>query len=169
MIDHDKSGHSSLSIVLIGASSSVTRMTSTDTGAEGLRIRGYEHVGVRVSSTERAIAFYRDLGFDLVEHIPEAGAAELTTRDGATRINLIFNGRTDAAGYNILQDCSDKHPGLTHLALVVDSLDAAQVFLKERGIPVTEGPHPIGRRRVALFFRDPDGNVIELNEMLEVA
>jgi len=33
-------------------------------------------------------------------------------------------------------------------------------------VVITEGPHPIGPRRIALFIRDPDGNVLEFNQLI---
>jgi catechol 2,3-dioxygenase-like lactoylglutathione lyase family enzyme len=38
--------------------------------------------------------------------------------------------------------------------------------LDQQGIAITEGPHPIGPRRIALFIRDPDGNVLEFNQLI---
>lgn len=128
------------------------------------RILAYDHTGIRVSSVERSMEFYKLLGF--VEHarFPLFEANEMLSADGV-RINLIFNGTRVTGAHNALLDEPVKLPGITHLAFVVDDLLALQVWLNERGISITEGPHPIGPRRVALFIRDPDGNVLEFNEL----
>jgi len=64
-------------------------------------------------------------------------------------------------------DVDVKHPGITHVALRVGSLDELRAFLEERAIPVT-GTFEFGSLR-ALFVRDPDGTVIEFDERSAVA
>ncbi len=130
-------------------------------------IRGYEHVGIRVSDRDEAVAFYEQLGFRLEEDLPEHRALVMATT-GGTKINLIYNGRRRAAASNILMDESDKHPGVTHPAFVVSSLADAMARLEALGIAITEGPVDLGARRIC-FVRDPDGNVVEFDEMLDPA
>ena len=90
---------------------------------------------------------------------------EMATPAGV-RINLVFNGTARADARNVLQDEPVKWPGVTHVAFVVDELDALVDWLETAGIAITEGPGPIGPRRVGLFIRDPDGNVLEFNQLL---
>ena len=66
----------------------------------------------------------------------------------------------------MLLDESVRLPGITHLALVVDSLTQVMARMRELGIAITEGPLQVGRRRVICFVRDPDGNVVEFDELL---
>jgi catechol 2,3-dioxygenase-like lactoylglutathione lyase family enzyme len=129
------------------------------------RILSYEHVGIRVTDRETAVRFYKMLGFDKVLDLPEHHANEMTNDAGVT-INLIFNGVKREANRNILLDEPVKWPGMTHPAFVVDDLDALLTKLAHEGVKVTEGPHLIGERRRAFFVRDPDGNVLEFNELL---
>jgi lactoylglutathione lyase len=129
------------------------------------RILSYEHVGIRVTDREAAVRFYKMLGFDKVLDLPEHHANEMTNDAGVT-INLIFNGVKREANRNILLDEPVKWPGMTHPAFVVDDLDALLTKLAHEGVRVTEGPHLIGERRRAFFIRDPDGNVLEFNELL---
>jgi catechol 2,3-dioxygenase-like lactoylglutathione lyase family enzyme len=65
-------------------------------------------------------------------------------------------------GVNILMDVQDKHPGYTHIAWRVDSLENARKVLAEQGIEITGGFS--FKDMTAIFFRDPDRNVIELDE-----
>ena len=128
------------------------------------RITGYDHVGIRVSDAERALRFYERLGF-----IPDPGlsnerVAEIVTRDG-TRVNLIFNGTRRRAACNILMDEPVKWPGFTHGAFIVESLQALLEWADHHGVGITEGPVDWGRR-LTCFLRDPDGNVLEFNELL---
>lgn len=128
------------------------------------RILSYDHVGIRISDKSRALDFYRALGFVERASFPAHEANEMLSADGV-RINLIFNGARQAGAHNVLLDGPIKLPGLTHPAFVVDDLVALETWLRGQGIAITEGPHPIGPRRIALFIRDPDGNVLEFNAL----
>jgi lactoylglutathione lyase len=129
------------------------------------RILAYEHVGIRVTDRETAVRFYKMLGFSKVLDLPEHHANEMTNDSGVT-INLIFNGVKRDDNRNILLDEPVKWPGMTHPAFIVDDLDALTAKLHREGVRITEGPHMIGERRRAFFIRDPDGNVLEFNELL---
>jgi lactoylglutathione lyase len=126
-------------------------------------IKAYEHVGIRVCDKAVSVAFYEQLGFHVTEDFPEHAAMEMANSDGV-RINLIYNGA--ARANNILMDEAIKHPGLTHPAFVVASLDACLEALAQADIAITEGPIEIGGRRRICFVRDPDGNVVEFDELL---
>jgi len=129
------------------------------------RILAYEHVGIRVTDRETAVRFYKMLGFSKVLDLPEHHANEMTNDSGVT-INLIFNGVKRDDNRNILLNEPVKWPGMTHPAFIVDDLEALLTKLHREGVRITEGPHPIGERRRAFFIRDPDGNVLEFNELL---
>ena len=126
-----------------------------------MRIQGYDHVGIRVSDRERALRFYERLGFAVAPEFTDDRVAEIVAADG-TRINLIFNGVARDA--NILLDEPIKWPGYTHAAFVVDSLDSVLGWAAKEGVSITEGPVDWGRR-LTCFLRDPDGNVLEFNEL----
>ncbi len=135
--------------------------------ANPARILAYDHIGIRVSNENRAMAFYQALGFEETARFARFEANEMLSPDGV-RINLIFNGASLPNAYNPLLDAPVKLPGMTHPAFIVDDLAALQAWLDQQGIVITEGPHPIGPRRVALFIRDPDGNVLEFNQLLNI-
>jgi catechol 2,3-dioxygenase-like lactoylglutathione lyase family enzyme len=127
-------------------------------------ITSFDHAGVRVSDAARALAFYSKLGFELDPAFSNERAAEIVTPT-AVRLNLIFNGRARAGASNILLDEPVKWPGYTHAAFVVESLDALLEWAAAEDVAITEGPVDWGRRRTC-FFRDPDGNVLEFNELI---
>jgi len=54
--------------------------------------------------------------------------------------------------------------GWRHLALRVDSLEAAQAELSRRGVQFTESPKPASWGGRVLFFADPEGNLLHLVE-----
>ena len=128
------------------------------------RITGYDHVGIRVSDRDRALGFYERLGFVTDRDLSNERVAEVVTR-GGTRVNLIFNGEARHAAPNVLLDEPVKWPGITHSAFVVDSLLAVLDWADRNRVSITEGPVDWGRR-LTCFLRDPDGNVLEFNELV---
>jgi catechol 2,3-dioxygenase-like lactoylglutathione lyase family enzyme len=131
-----------------------------------VRILAFDHVGIRVSDHETALRFYERLGFRETLRFPDHQANEMLSADGV-RINLIFNAARRPDARNVLLDEAIKLPGITHPAFIVDDLEALMRWLAAEGIVITEGPHRIGPRRVALFIRDPDGNVLEFNQLIQ--
>ena len=126
-------------------------------------ITAFDHVGIRVTDRTRALAFYQSLGFAVDEACSNDRVAEIVAPSGV-RLNLIFNGEPTAARNNILLDEPRKWPGYTHAAFTVPKLDDVLAFAQRTGVPITEGPVDWGRR-LTCFLRDPDGNVLEFNEL----
>jgi catechol 2,3-dioxygenase-like lactoylglutathione lyase family enzyme len=127
-------------------------------------ITGYDHVGIRVTGRARALAFYEAIGFGIDPICSDERVAEVINEAGV-RISLIFNGVPTPHGANVLLDEPDKWPGVTHAAFIVDSLERAMERFAEIECPITEGPVDWGRR-LTCFIRDPDGNVLEFNEIV---
>lgn len=127
------------------------------------KLTAYEHVGIRVSNPERSLAFYRKLGFEIDLELPDHQAIELVNAQGIY-INLITNAVEREK--NVLLDEPQKLPGITHIAFIVHDLDALLAMFAQEAIVVTEGPLLIGDRRRVCFIRDPDGTVLEFDEML---
>lgn len=128
-------------------------------------IRQFDHVGIRVSDRQEAVAFYEQLGFREVRRFEQSEANEMESPDGV-RINLIHNATKLPHGRNVLLDEPIKLPGVTHPAFVVDDLYALRDWLEQAGIVITEGIHRLGPRRITLFIRDPDRNVLEFNQLV---
>ena len=127
-------------------------------------ITAYEHVGIRVTNRAAAVGFYEALGWKEEIDLPEHNANEMVNASGVY-INLIFNG-VPREGRNVLQDEAVKHPGFTHAAFIVDDMAALMRRLEAAGIAITDGPVVYSGRRTVIFVRDPDGNVIEFNELI---
>lgn len=130
-----------------------------------VKIRAYDHVGIRVSNKRQALNFYQALGFIETANFPDYEANEMMSADGV-RINLIFNASSHLQTKNILLDTAVKLPGITHPAFIVNDIKALEAWLHRNRICITEGPKAIGPRRIALFIRDPDGNVLEFNQLI---
>ena len=64
-------------------------------------------------------------------------------------------------GVNILMDVAELYAGITHVALTVPSIAHARQFMRENNIEET-GSFSFGTMS-AVFMRDPDRNVIELD------
>jgi catechol 2,3-dioxygenase-like lactoylglutathione lyase family enzyme len=141
-----------------------SRKAKSRSRSHSVGILTYEHVGIRVSDRARALAFYAGLGFqEEIDHAESPSKAVEIVNEHGLRINLICNGEPQPDAHNVLQDDPRKLPGLTHIAFAVDNLQAAMDYVRQSGLRITEGPRELPRRRY-FFFRDPDGNVIELNE-----
>ena len=127
-----------------------------------IEVARVDHVGVRVRDLDRALAFYRILGFEL--HAKAANDAVAIVKNAHdVELNLVYNANADAGAKNILMDVKDKYPGYTHLAFRVASIKAAIEALRANGIRITQGPVSFGRDgHVSVFVRDPDLNVVEL-------
>ena len=125
-----------------------------------LDIKRVDHVGIRVSDKSRAIAFYQQLGFELIDDVGfDRGHPVILQHPSGDVLNLL--GPATARDSNILMDVDAKHPGITHVSYRIASIEAAKTILGEQGIPLSgefefKGMH-------AIFIRDPDLNVIELD------
>ena len=59
---------------------------------------------------------------------------------------------------------NNKLAGFRHLALRVDSIDAAKIELEKRGVKFTEQIKPAAGGGRVLFFEDCEGNLLHLVE-----
>lgn len=127
-----------------------------------IRIERVDHIGIRVRDLDRALRFYRVLGFALL-HRAEGDDVAIARNDNGVELNLIFNANAGDPAANILMDVPDKYPGYTHMALRVTSIPATIAALRANDIAITQGPVSFGEDgQVSVFVRDPDRNVIEL-------
>lgn len=127
-----------------------------------LEIQKVDHVGIRVSDKDRSIGFYKELGFALLADAGfEQGHPVIMRHSSGVVINLLGPSNV-AEGVNILMDVKEKHPGYTHMALRIASIESARKFLAENAIEITGSFSFKGMN--AIFIRDPDRNVIELDE-----
>lgn len=128
-----------------------------------MNIQGINHVGIRVRDLATTRRFYEQLGFEFVVGPVGPEPVAIMTHPGGVVINFILNTSDTAADDNVLMDREEKLPGYTHVALEVPDLDAVREELDRLGIPLSGGPIDVGDARF-VFIRDPDGNVIELNQ-----
>ncbi len=126
-----------------------------------LNIESVNHVGIRIKDKNRSTPFYAALGFEMVDDAGfENGHPIIMRHPSGVVLNLLGPASTSDA-VNILMDVEEKYPGYTHIALTVASLDAAKEFVTGQGIEIT-GSFSF-KNMSAIFIRDPDRNVIELD------
>src|ERR1700733_5270201 len=121
-------------------------------------ISGIAHIGIRVHDLERAMAFYSVLGFMKTAGPVGPEPVAILHHPAGIEINLVLNAPGDAEP-NVLMDVPEKHPGITHIALLCPDLLAAKASLAAAGFSVREGPVRFGPGAQGMFVRDPDGNV----------
>jgi lactoylglutathione lyase len=120
-----------------------------------------DHVGIRVTDRDRALAFYRILGFKPFIEV-DFDEVIIIKNETEVELNLIVNGVSLDGGKNLLMDVPVKHTGITHIALRVSDFPAMLATLKANNVKITQGPVTFGDGHVSVFVRDPDRNVVEL-------
>jgi lactoylglutathione lyase len=138
-------------------------MTAATTPALPLAIGGLAHVGIRVHDLDRSVRFYALLGFHKTAGPIGPEPVAILQHPSGLEINLVLNA-TLADAPNVLMDGPDKHPGITHIALLCADIGAAQRQLQAAGVALSGGPMQLGPVARAIFVRDPDRNVIELHQ-----
>jgi catechol 2,3-dioxygenase-like lactoylglutathione lyase family enzyme len=134
----------------------------------------FNHVGQCVTDLERSKRFYVEaLGFAVEREIqpPDEGSAQLmslTPPVGLTAAYLVRDGLVlellfyaTAGQTQPYRPRTMNEPGLTHISVSVDDIDASCARVVELGGEVVEGSN-IG---AAVFVRDPDGQMVELLPM----
>jgi glyoxylase I family protein len=150
-----------------------------------MAIRGVHHVAVATGDLDAMVAFYRDaLGFevlsigqwaagsDVIDQIVGVpGSASRTSMLRAGNIYLEIFQYTSPGGRPAPADRSVADHGYTHFCLDVVDIDAEYERLQTFGMTFRNPPPPAGAvgggAIRALYGRDPEGNVIELQEVLD--
>jgi glyoxylase I family protein len=111
---------------------------------------GVHHVSLNVTDAEEAGAFYEDvLGLTRIER-PDFGFPGVWLDAGGVQVHL-------------LEVPDHRAPDGQHFAFRVDDVDAVHARLTERGVKASAPSAFPGAGRQS-FFRDPSGNLIELNQ-----
>jgi catechol 2,3-dioxygenase-like lactoylglutathione lyase family enzyme len=129
-----------------------------------MTIRGLDHVALTVADVERTLAFYRRvLGAELLyEELWRSGKLPVAILQvGASRLSI------HAAASPAQPHAGTPAPGSADVCFRWDGpLEAAAARLAATGVAVEEGPVPRpaadGALGASLYFRDPDGNLLEL-------
>jgi catechol 2,3-dioxygenase-like lactoylglutathione lyase family enzyme len=144
-------------------------------------IRGIHHTAISTRNLERALGFYRDLlGFEMVFEFAWPEGAEIADqitglKSSSARAAML---RAGNAFIELFEFASPppvpgdpKRPvcdhGITHIALDVRDIDAEYARLSEAGMIFHCPPQDLGPGTRATYGRDPDGNVVELQQILD--
>ena len=138
-------------------------MTQPATRTTPINIAGLAHIGIRVHDLERSVRFYELLGFAKTAGPLGPEPVAILNHESGVELNLILNAPS-ASEPNVLMDVTEKHPGITHFALLCPDILAAKARLEAAGITPSGGPIRFGPGAQGLFVRDPDRNVIELHQ-----
>jgi len=144
-------------------------------------IRAIHHAAISTGNLERALAFYRDvLGFEVLVDAGWPSGTELVDRitglkDSSARWVVL------KVGNAIIELFQYESPppkqgdpnrrvcdhGIAHISLDVTDVDAEYERLRAAGMTFHCPPQNLGTAVRTTYGRDPDGNVIELHEVLE--
>jgi len=138
-------------------------MTGQKTEVGPILISGLAHIGIRVHDLDRSVRFYELLGFTKPAGPIGPEPVAILDHPSGVEVNLVLNA-SNASEPNVLMDVPEKHPGITHYALLCPDIMAAKERLEAAGIPLSGGPVRFGPAAQGIFVRDPDGNVIELHQ-----
>ncbi len=122
-------------------------------------VRKLLHVRYRVNDLEKSVAFYRDvLGLEPVRRSRSGRGSELAFfRAPGSDVEIELCSFPPSGPVAL---CND----LTHLALLVDDLDAFGERIRKQGHGFSDGPHgEKGKGRMA-FVDGPDGYEFEIIE-----
>jgi lactoylglutathione lyase len=130
-----------------------------------LGIETVNHIGIRITDKSVSIPFYQSLGFQFKSDTGFEQGHPIVLRHPSGVVLNLLGPANSREGSNILMDVEKKYPGITHFALTVGSLEETKAYLAENDIPLT-GSFSFGNMS-AVFIRDPDRNVIELDAYLD--
>lgn len=122
------------------------------------RLQGVFESALYVANVERSVAFYRDvLGLPVLGEVDKVRGAAFAV--GRTVLLVI------RAVETLKGDRLPAHgaTGSGHVAFLVEpeELDAWRRHLAERGVQI-EREHTFRNHPPSIYFRDPDGNLLEL-------
>ncbi len=142
-------------------------------------INGIHHTALSVKDMDRSLAFYRDLlGLEVEmdrswENAGPTGDAILRVKGTAARQTMlkVGNAYIELFQFNKPEPASmaEDRPvidrGITHVCLDVTDVDAEYARLSAAGVIFHCEPQDLGPGCRTTYGRDPDGNVVEFQEL----
>lgn len=138
-----------------------------------------EHVGIVVNDLSAAVAFFVELGFELRATVPVEGRwvdrivglegvradiAMVETPDGHGRLELTqFHCPSNHDGDPL---APANTPGIRHVALAVDDIDAVVTSLRARGFGLVGEVERYQNSYRLCYVRGPEGIIVELAQRI---
>lgn len=126
-----------------------------------MKVLGIDHIGIAVRRLEEALEFYVDrlgLTADAIEEKPELGLRLVRVRAANVVLELI---EAQDWGRTTQRYLDHKGPGVYHVGLQVDDVDAAVAELLERGTRlIDEVPREGDEMRVSFVHPDATGGAL---------
>src|SRR6266571_669077 len=138
-------------MTFISTSDRGRRMTTQPKPAP-IPILGLAHIGIRVHDLERSVRFYELLGFTKTAGPIGPEPVAILDHPSGVELNLVLNA-PHAEEPNVLMDVPEKHPGITHFALLCQDIMAAKGRLEAAGFSLSGGPVRFGPGAQAIFVR----------------
>jgi len=118
-----------------------------------------EHLGLPARDTKALRDWYvASFGARVVFDNRQTPPAFLLAMPGGTMIEIYVG------DFALRETGNNKLIGWRHVALRVESIEAAKAELEKRGVKFTEEIKPAGGGGRVLFFQDPEGNLLHLVE-----
>ncbi|TMC11722.1 MAG: VOC family protein [Chloroflexi bacterium] len=142
-----------------------------------MTIQRMDHVGVVVDDLAAAIAFFLELGMELVGEGPVEGSDRIVGLDGV-RADIAFvqtpdgHGRIELTKFHSPTATSAEPnapanaPGIRHLTFAVDDIEAVLARLRPHGAELVGELEQFGDTYRLCFVRGPEGIIIELAEQV---
>ena len=129
------------------------------TAQTGGRVRGFDHVALPMQNTDAMLAFYRALGWEVVEN-----AAACSVYFGDNMINFHRPATWRRTSFTLRAPAAT--PPCGDLCFVWEGTpEALNAMLAKAQAKIIEGPvgRQGGRKKAAssVYVRDPDGNLLE--------
>jgi catechol 2,3-dioxygenase-like lactoylglutathione lyase family enzyme len=144
-------------------------------------IKGIHHTAISTGDLERSVAFYRDqLGFkeaissgwevgtetlDKITGLQDSSARMVMLKAGNAFVEIFQFKTPNPKSAEAMRPVCDH--GITHLCLAVTDVDGEYERLKAAGMIFHCPPQTTSTGNRVTYGRDPDGNVIELLQVLD--
>ena len=147
----------------IGGGAAATSLLAAGGASDALAqtpgVRGFDHVALPMENVDRMLAFYRSIGFDVIE-----GAQACSVHFGTQMINFHRPSLWQNATFTLRAPAAK--PPCGDLCFVWDGTPAQlKAMLDKAGAKIETGPvnRQGGRRATgsSVYTRDPDNNLLE--------
>lgn len=121
-------------------------------------ITKFWHTGLTVKNLDKSVEQYKKLGFKVTDRFKEKDPD----------FEAVLMEHTDGGGVELFEFYNTAHPQVelikSHLAFLSDGIDADIETMVKSGYEVVI-PKRVDETVDYIFFRDPDGNIIEIAQL----